>query len=390
MRGSGSQAGGTTIKMTGAPHVCISIRGDDSSCAVGSPKFITDDDAPSGTTSFHVNDASGFKVGDTVSISRPVTAAWIRFMKMDDLVRDGRKETWLAEGSAIYALRVVKTISENAIQVDIPLADSFDSKYLSPPGASIVKYQVSGWISQVGVENLRILSPPQPVEIAQRHHSGLRMNAVQDAWVRDVAIDDTVGSVSIGTQCKQITVENMCASAIARQPGQAKPADFSANGSQILFNRCLSSGDNLFYFVTGARATGPIVLLNCVFHGDGHLQPHQRWATGLLVDCCRVPESGIDLMNRGEMGSGHGWTMGWAVAWNCVARTYVIQQPPGATNWAIGCIGRRETAPRPFGKEPQMPEGTYDSHGTPVVPASLYLAQLLERLGPQALKNIGY
>jgi hypothetical protein len=25
-----------------------------------------------------------------------------------------------------------------------------------------------------------------------------------------------------------------------------------------------------------------------------------------------VPEGGIDLMNRGEMGSGHGWTMGWA------------------------------------------------------------------------------
>ena len=31
-----------------------------------------------------------------------------------------------------------------------------------------------------------------------------------------------------------------------------------------------------------------------------------------------------------------------------------------------------------------------DAHGTPVTPASLYLAQLAERLGPQALKNIGY
>jgi hypothetical protein len=28
-------------------------------------------------------------------------------------------------------------------------------------------------------------------------------------------------------------------------------------------------------------------------------------------------------------------------------------------------------------------------HGTPVFPSSLYLAQLCQRLGPQALANIG-
>jgi hypothetical protein len=132
------------------------------------------------------------------------------------------------------------------------------------------------------------------------------------------------------------------------------------------------------------------VLLNCAFQGDGHIQPHQRWATGLLVDGCRVPEGGIDFMNRGEMGSGHGWTIGWAVAWNCVARSYVIQQPPGSANWAVGCRGTRPASPMPFGHQPNLPEGFFDSHGTPVSPASLYLAQLYERLGPQALKNIGY
>jgi hypothetical protein len=110
----------------------------------------------------------------------------------------------------------------------------------------------------------------------------------------------------------------------------------------------------------------------------------------LLVDGCQVPESGIDFMNRGEMGSGHGWTIGWAVAWNCVARSYIIQQPPGAMNWAIGCQGTREESGMPFGHKPNLPQGIFDSHGTPVAPASLYLAQLRERLGPQALKNIGY
>jgi hypothetical protein len=35
-----------------------------------------------------------------------------------------------------------------------------------------------------------------------------------------------------------------------------------------------------------------------------------------------------------------------------------------------------------------LTEGYYDAHGTPVVPVSLYLKQLSERLGSQSLKNI--
>jgi hypothetical protein len=78
------------------------------------------------------------------------------------------------------------------------------------------------------------------------------------------------------------------------------------------------------------------------------------------------------------------------VAWNCVAKTYVVQQPPGAANWMIGCTGTNVPTPRPFDSSPTLPLGISDSHGTPVTPRSLYLAQLAERLGPQAVKNIGY
>jgi hypothetical protein len=82
--------------------------------------------------------------------------------------------------------------------------------------------------------------------------------------------------------------------------------------------------------------------------------------------------------------------MGWGVAWNCEAKDYVIQSPPGAMNWMIGCRGESRPMPRPFGNAPMLPEGTMDSHGKPVAPASLYLAQLAERLGPEAVKRIGY
>jgi len=86
----------------------------------------------------------------------------------------------------------------------------------------------------------------------------------------------------------------------------------------------------------------------------------------------------------------HGWGTGRSVAWNCAAKTYVIQQPPGAFNWMIGCRGENVPTPRPFDSSPTLPLGVSDSPGTPVNPQSLYLAQLAERLGPQAVKNIGY
>ena len=110
----------------------------------------------------------------------------------------------------------------------------------------------------------------------------------------------------------------------------------------------------------------------------------------MLYDNCRVAGGGIDFRNRGSMGSGHGWTMGWGVAWNCEAGSFVIQNPPGAANWMIGCIGQNRPMPRPFDSAPNLAGGTVDSHGTHVTPQSLYLTQLAERLGPQAVKNIGY
>ena len=95
-------------------------------------------------------------------------------------------------------------------------------------------------------------------------------------------------------------------------------------------------------------------------------------------------------MNRGSMGSGHGWAIGWTVAWNCKARSFLNQQPPGSANWVIGSIGEKQKRAIPFNTEPFLPEGIYDAHGTPVTPASLYLAQLAERLGNKAVNNIGY
>jgi hypothetical protein len=153
-------------------------------------------------------------------------------------------------------------------------------------------------------------------------------------------------------------------------------------------NRCSSSGDGAFYVATMNSLATMNVALNCTFAGKGSIQPHMRWSTGLLIDSCRLPDGKIEFINRGTAGSGHGWAMGWAVAWNCTANSFNVQQPPGSMNWCIGCVG--EMSRGKSRKEPPQNGPWLSSPGTPVEPASLYLAQLRERLGPQALTNIGY
>jgi hypothetical protein len=110
----------------------------------------------------------------------------------------------------------------------------------------------------------------------------------------------------------------------------------------------------------------------------------------MLYDNCRAPDGGIEFRNRGSMGSGHGWSMGWGVVWNCVADDFLVQNPPGAMNWLIGSTGRRAASPRPFGSGPNLAGATEDSPGVPVAPRSLYRAQLAERLGEKAVQAIGY
>src|SRR6185436_15107506 len=113
LRGSGSGAGGTTLKMTGAPHRMFDIHGAGSWQTEGAAAAITDAYVPSGADSFQVDSAAAFRAGDTVVIRRPVTEAWVHFMGMDTLVRDGKPQTWIRPGTAITTDRVIRTVAGN-------------------------------------------------------------------------------------------------------------------------------------------------------------------------------------------------------------------------------------------------------------------------------------
>jgi len=70
------------------------------------------------------------------------------------------------------------------------------------------------------------------------------------------------------------------------------------------------------------------------------------------------------------------------VAWNVTTPFFLVSAAPGTENWCIGGIGAKTST--------SDPDGIYDQLGNIVTPNSLYLEQLRERLGDQALANIGY
>jgi F5/8 type C domain len=400
LRGSGTNQ--TTILMAGGRHVALRTGMNGRNRRPERPTdedlpetnatqivrtVITDAYVPAGTKTFTVASAKGFRRGDVVEIRRPVTEAWVKFMGMDNLTRDGRPQTWIRAGTVLPVERRITGIFRNHITLDVPLSDSLNSNYFTPPGIGVVKIDPPKRLTQIGIEKLHIQSPPQRVNHTQELYTAIRLNG-EDCWIRDVVIDETMNSVGLGG--RRITVQNVVVNRQALHLGASKPAEFAPNGDQILLDRCSVNADNVWFAATGAGHSGPIVFLNCAFSGNGHIEGHMRWTTGMLLDNCVMPGGGIDFKNRGAMGSGHGWGVGWAVAWNCLAKSYVVQQPPGAMNWAIGCIGESVRMSRPFDSEPKLPEGTFDSPGRPVAPQSLYLTQLAERLGSRALKNIGY
>jgi len=362
-----------------SPFLALSVKGT-SNRSTSNKVNMTDSYVPSGAASFQVNSAAGFQVGDPVVVGRTVTSDWIHYVGMDTLVRNGAPQTWISAGTKIITDRTIKAISGNTITLDAPLTDSFDSTYLGMPPGTLEKYTFSGRISQVGVEGLTIQNSVPDV-----FGNALQMDNVVDGWVRDVESLENRNTYSISNNAKRVTWDHVISTTSAPNTESAAPADFAVTGTQILLNDCEQHSEGTWAFVTQARGTGPIVILNSTSDDRG-VSPHQRWTTGVLTDGGTMGgTSGIEYSNRTTAGSGHGWTTGWSVAWNVTTPSLKVEAAPGTENWCIGCVGQKAST--------SQPAGIFESLGTKVElgeTGSLYLEQLRERLGDQALINIGY
>ena len=393
LHGEGTEgARATVLEMVGAPHLAIEMKGEFHKQSLGAGTSLTDAYVPTGATEIHVADALGIHSGDTIQIVKPVTTQWTHFMGMDHLWRDGKPEVWVQND--IRVRRRVVSVNGTAITLQVPLTDSFEARFYPGVQPEVTRVEVTGQIANVGVENLRILSPARTINYREDpEFDGIEMDNIVDSWLRSVAFENTTNSVRIDQGAERLTAVYVDVRQHRAVTSSAKPFDFRINGSQILLDRCTGQGNKVWYVATQSRSEGPVVVLHCRFIGDGMIEGHQRWSTGLLVDACAVAKGEINLRNRGEMGSGHGWAIGWSVLWNNQAKRFVVQNPPGALNWSIGDVGKHAREPMPvFGAPmgPPLPSGIVESPGSHVAPDSLYLEQLRERMGPDALRAIGY
>ena len=414
LRGSGRDK--TTITLTGVPHIgfIIGIAGLNATSAPANPDedsagpsadelpakaahahtTLADVYIPSGTRQLPVVSAAGFSTGDTILIKHPITPDYLRFMGMDHLERSGRAEHWV--GSSITTERRIAAIRGNTLVLDVPITDDYDPRFGGGSGTDVIAAPAPERLHDAGIEALTLTAPSVSIALQDPHFDAIDITAAEDVWLRDLDIRDTTNFVRVEAPARRVTIDRVDLTNRKPITSPAKPFGFSLAGTQTLVMRSSSHGDKIFFAATQARIQGPNVLLDCDFTGDQAVEPHQRWATGFLVDNVHVHGGGLHLINRGIMGSGHGWAIGWSVIWNSTADVLVAQLPPGSVNWVIGSKGERRRQPMPImgghkaDKGPDLPEAIYDSWDKPVQPRSLYLQQLTDRLGPQAVKNIGY
>jgi hypothetical protein len=381
LRGEGQHIGGTTLIAAGTgTRTLILVGGTSTASEVSnSRRTIVNDYVPVGARSFQVNSVSGLAVGDQIMVHRPSTAAWIDAIGMNAIPprSDGLPVTQWAPGS--YDLkfdRIITAISNNTVTIDAPLVNSLEKQF---GGGSIYRYSWSSRINQVGIEDLRGVSEFASDSDEAHSWDCVKLRAVRNGWVRRVTgAHFAFSTVSIESGAKWVTVEDCSLLDPKAEVSGSRMYPFYVYGQLSLVQRCYARKAR-HDFATSSRVCGPNVFFDCaseLSYADSG--PHQRWAVGTLYDNVRVTNNNLNVQNRLNMGSGHGWSGANHVVWNSRAAQFAIQNPPTAQNWAIGLKGAKWAGSFPA----YAKDGYWESHNTNVLPASLYTKQLQDRCGP--------
>lgn len=367
LRGEGNGEDGTVLIATARrKHNVIVISGS------GEPKEfdetrqeILTDPVPVGSRTFRVKDTSAYRVGDTIMVCRVGNQAWI------DAIGMSKVETW--QPFTMKFQRVVMEVTGDTVTVDAPIVNAIEKQW---GGGYLVRYEFPGRIKEVGIEGIRCVSVyDSPTDHAHAWRF-ITISAAENVWVRDcTALHMAYTAVEIKNTARSVTVQDtQCLEMISEVKGGLR-YPFAVIGQLCLVQRCVAS-EGRHDFVMQYWVPGPNVFLDCrSVKPKSESGPHQRYATGTLYD--NVETGRLTVVNRGKSGSGHGWAGAQMVFWNCKAGSMNVAKPPTAQNFAIGCtVGEARG------------DGYWESTNTPVEPRSLYLRQLEDRLGPQAVKNI--
>jgi len=387
LRGEGE--GKTILYCTATTQISNVVQiGNSESRAIGSTKSeIIAKYVPCGQMWVPVREPSLFSVGQKVFVYRPATNEWLDAIHMREIYSTGSDgiTQWTASGYSLYWERHITAIDGYKIYLDNPIV-------MGIGGFGISGTLCSGsWkrVSECGVENLTIdtrydATVKSGKDFVDEQHawSGVTVRAAQNCWVRNVTTKH-IGycSVDLATGAYKVTVEKCTGLEPVSLVDGSRRYAFHFSGSQACLIRDCSCDDDRHQYVCGARVPGPNVFYNCVATKTrSEAGPHQRWTTGVLYDNVKVAGA-LNIHDRANYGSGHGWTSANVVLYNCEAGSFVCQSPwVSARNWAIGCVGPHKAAARTYqDKLGARPDGEWISEGVHVSPSSLYLDQLERR-----------
>ncbi len=371
--GQGSNpATNTVVHCTTVASKHIFIRMEGSGSGFGSTstlrKAITTPYVGSGAISFDVASTSGYSVGDDIGVHRVPNDKWIADLNM-------AQYGWTKGDYDVVYERKIAAINGNTITLNAPIVDPIQTIY---GGGYIFKANITGRISNSGIENMRLTSSYTSDTDENHGWEAIKLVRAENCWVKKVTAQYFGYScVTLSTQSSYNTIED-CAmlDPKSKTDGGRKYSFNMVTGSFNLFQR-LYTRSGRHDFVLGARTAGPNVFLDAYADNpQSDMGPHQRWATGALFD--NIRGGLMNVQNRKASGTGHGWTGAQIMFWNCLSTKQVdISSPPGVKNWSIGNI-----SPKHLGNGYQF------SPGINVLPRSLYLAQLKDRLGVAAVENI--
>ncbi len=371
LRGEGTDTinGTRFLATTLAQYTLFNFQGKSGIAATGTKRATLDPYIPYGTNKLTVTNASStFKVGDSILVERLPDSNWINLLTM-------AQWGWTPSGYNVYFQRKITAISGTSVTVDAPFVDNIDTNYAV---GSVMKYK-SPSLQNCGIENMALLSA-YTSDTAENHGwDAIEIDNAINCWVRKVEVYYFgYSAVTMHANSCWITVDS-CKMIDAKSvvTGERRYS-FHVDGQHTLVKNCWTRNGRHDY-VTGGRVAGPNVFYNSTAtKQQNDIGPHMRWSTGILFD--NITSNGNqNVQNRESMGTGHGWSGGQIMYWNCKAGSMIIQDPQGdETNWAIGCTSPNITNVGGLATEPY---GVVESKNKPIAAIpSLFMAQLNQRL----------
>jgi hypothetical protein len=337
----------------------------------GTPKTdITTPFVQVGSLQFEVASAAGFAVGDPVVIRHPSTQAWIDALGGGGVAMEA---AWAPGSYDITYLRFIRKISGNTLSLDAPIFNHLDRKLSQ---ATVAKATMR-FAAQVAVEDLRVDITTAGGEDENHAWTAIWFQGAIDSWARRVtalhfgyAGFDNSGSLRV-TIADSTTAEPVGIRTGSRFYNFA----MGGNAQLVLVRDCEGSDGRHTLVSNGASTASGNVFYRCRTNRGGSMEGgHRGWTQAMLYDnVVESATSSISLFNAGDFGTGHGWGCAHCVVWNFNA-TMTVQKPPTAQNYAISSSGRMGKPTFPG------PDGSYELKGAGLAPASLYEAQLCERL----------